>query len=116
MNTLTGLKKLGIDLEVSNTFSRLLAETGFETIGVETFAGSLNGWPRDPKWKAMGKGCLQNYMNGVQGFSVTFFTRELGWAPARVQTVVEKTKMQAMDPKSHVSNTCRFRFAEYGSM
>jgi len=47
-----GAKNVGDDLEASNTFPRLLWETGFGDIGVETFAWLLDGRPKDLATKA----------------------------------------------------------------
>jgi SAM-dependent methyltransferase len=97
-----GAGKFGIDLQASATFPQLLADAGFVDVRSETHAWPLGRWPKNKDMKIRGQWALQNYLNGVQAFSMAYFTRGLGWEKEKVNELVEKVIVQAKDPKSHV--------------
>lgn len=94
--------KLGLNLEVSNNFSSLFAAAGFVDIRSETHVWPLGRWPRDKSMKEMGQWTQQNYLQGLSGFSLAYFTRGLGWQKSQVEELVEKVREQALDKRSHV--------------
>lgn len=101
-NMMAAAQTLGLNLEVSNTFSTLLAAAGFVDIQSETFAWPLGRWPRENNMKEMGKWAQQNFLQGLSGFSLAYFTRGLGWQKPQVEELVEKVKEQAFSKKSHI--------------
>lgn len=93
---------LGLDLEVSNSFSSLLMSAGFVDIHSETHVWPLGLWPRDTNMKEMGRWAQQNYLQGLSGFTLAYFTRGLGWQKPQVEELVERVREQALDKRSHV--------------
>jgi hypothetical protein len=99
---MTAAQNLGLNLEASNTFSTLLAAAGFVDIQSETFAWPLGRWTRDKRMKDMGEWAQQNFLQGLSGFSLAFFTRGLDWQKPQVEDLVEKVREQALSKKSHI--------------
>jgi hypothetical protein len=52
--------------------------------------------------KKMGELALQNFLNGLPGFTAGFFTRGLGWTMDAVQKIIADVQEQGRDPNSHV--------------
>jgi hypothetical protein len=98
---MTAAQTLGLNLEASNSFAALLAAAGFVDIQRETFAWPLGRWPRDKNMKEMGQWAQQNFLNGLSGFSLAYFTRGFGWQKPQVEELVEKVREQALSRKSH---------------
>lgn len=97
-----GASRFGIDLAVSFRFPELLAAAGFRDISVETHAWPVNRWPKEREMKTLGMWAQQNFLEGVQGFSMAFLARGLGWSPTEVEVFTAKVREQAMDRRSHV--------------
>jgi SAM-dependent methyltransferase len=97
-----GAAKFGIDLQASNTFAQLLAAAGFVQVKSETHVWPINPWPKEKEMKRRGQWANQNFLNGVQAFSMAYFTRGLGMDREKVNEIVEKVTAQAKDRKSHV--------------
>jgi SAM-dependent methyltransferase len=94
--------KFNINLQASATFPQLLAAAGFVDVKSETHAWPVNRWPKDKDMKVRGQWGMQNFLNGLQGFSMAYFTRGLGWDKDKVNELVDKVKIQAKDTRSHV--------------
>ncbi|TID26741.1 S-adenosyl-L-methionine-dependent methyltransferase [Venturia nashicola] len=101
-NMVSAAANLGLDLEVSNSFSSLLIAAGFVDIHSETHVWPLGNWPRDKNMKEMGRWAQQNYLQGLSGFTLAYFTRGLGWQKPQVEDLVERVQEQALDKRSHV--------------
>lgn len=62
-----------------------LAEVGFVDIHEKCYKIPLNGWAKDPRYKALGKLWEQNWMSGLSGWSMSLFTQVLGRTPEEVE-------------------------------
>lgn len=67
-------------LRIANKMKRWYAEAGFVDIQEKVFKLPFNSWPRDPELKQLGTWWQQNYLLGLQAFSLAHFTRVLGWS------------------------------------
>ena len=99
---MAGARRFGVDLAVSNAFPALLAETGFVNIASETHAWPVNRWPRDRQMKELATWVHQNFLQGLQGFSMAYFVRALGWSLEDLEAHLGEVREQARDRGSHV--------------
>jgi SAM-dependent methyltransferase len=106
-----GAHNLGVDLDASNSFPTLLMAAGFRDIRSETHAWPINRWPKAQEMKERGMWVLQNFLQGLQGFSMAFFTRGLGWKPAEVEVLLSGVRKQMKDRRSHVYMPISFFWA-----
>lgn len=97
-----GAAKLGVDLSASNHFPKWLAKAGFVDVKVERFAWPVNRWPKDEKEKEKGMWNLQNFLEGVQGFSMAIFTKGLGWDSTQVEVYLAECRKEFADRRKHV--------------
>jgi hypothetical protein len=93
---------LGIELDASNEFPTLLAAAGFTDIRSETHAWPINRWPKDPMMKERGMWAMENFWQGLQGFSMALFTRGLDWKPAEVEVMLSGVRTHMRDKRNHV--------------
>lgn len=94
--------RTGIDLNVSAKFAAMMNEAGFVDVQVQTYTWPVNKWPKDKAMKQLGVWAGQNFIQGLEGFTVGFFNRVLQWKHEDIMVLVEKVKEQANDVKSHV--------------
>lgn len=106
-----GARNLGLDIEAANSFPTLLAAAGFTDIKSETHAFPMNTWPTDQAMKERGMWMMQNFLQGLQGFSMAYFTKGLGWKPAEVEVMVSQVRAQTRDKRSHVYTPASYFWA-----
>lgn len=106
-----GAHNLGLDVEASSSFPALLAEAGFIDIQSETHAWPMNSWPKDKAMKQRGMWAMQNFLQGLHGFTMAYFTKGLGWKPAEVEVMVSQVRAQTRDKRSHVYTPASFIWA-----
>jgi cyclopropane fatty-acyl-phospholipid synthase-like methyltransferase len=107
-----GAARFGIDLESSNQFPQLLASCGFTNIQYETYGWPINRWPRDKRMKEMASWIQQNYLQGLQAFSMAYFTRGLQWKPEELEVFLMEVRKQAKDRNSHIYMPISFFWAQ----
>ncbi len=69
----------GQPLEMAPHFKRWYEGVGFVDVHEEVFKLPMNTWPRDKDLKHVGMMMEENWMLGLNAFSMAFFTRVLGW-------------------------------------
>jgi hypothetical protein len=78
-----------------------LAEAGFVNLGEKKFAVPMNAWARGRDQKAVGAMQMANNLEGVDGITMTVFTRSLGWNPADVEQLLVDVKNDMKDRNIH---------------
>ncbi|UQC80174.1 methyltransferase domain-containing protein [Colletotrichum lupini] len=61
-----------------------LKAAGFVDVSITTFKWPLNEWPKDPKYKQLGRIQLENGTTGMEAFTMAAFTRAYEWSPEEV--------------------------------
>ncbi|EGY13471.1 hypothetical protein VDGD_00153 [Verticillium dahliae] len=78
-----------------------LAEVGFVDIHEKCYKIPLNGWAKDPRYKALGKLWEQNWMSGLSGWSMSLFTQVLGRTPEEVEVSLVDVRKDFSNPYIH---------------
>lgn len=60
-------------------------EVGFVDIRERVYKIPMNGWAKDPRYKALGKLWESNFSSGLGGFTLSLFTQVLGISPAEAE-------------------------------
>lgn len=94
-------RRIGIDLHAADTFTNLMRAAGFEDIHIQTEIWPFGRWPKDEKLKERARWAAENMIQGLEGFSMSFFTRVLGWSEGDVRALVEQAAAQIRDRSSH---------------
>lgn len=92
---------LGIDITVANKFPQILRDVGFTDVRMEWFTWPLGRWAKQAHDKERGMWSFENFDNGIQGFSMGFFSRGLGWRKEEVDALVLQVKQQLRSRSTH---------------
>jgi metalloendopeptidase OMA1, mitochondrial len=72
-------------LGTANRLKKWYAEAGFVDVHEKIIKIPINSWPRDPKLKMLGKYWAENFLAGLQGFSLVLFSRVFGWTKSEIE-------------------------------
>lgn len=62
----------------SNTLVEVYKRVGFVDVEERVLKMPMNGWPKDPQLKEIGRMWEHNFMQGLSGFSLSLFNRAYG--------------------------------------
>ncbi|KAK1710120.1 hypothetical protein BDP67DRAFT_521797 [Colletotrichum lupini] len=57
-----------------------MRDIGYINVAYSTFKWPLNTWPKDEHYQTLGHFNHENYMEGIEGFTLAPFTRALKWS------------------------------------
>jgi hypothetical protein len=77
-------RRIHQDLDNPPKYAQWMREAGFINVQYVPFKWPSNPWPKDKKHKTLGLWNLGNTLDGLEGFTMAFFTRILGWQPEDV--------------------------------
>lgn len=92
-------RPLGTDC--SDNYPGWMADAGFVDIQVQMYMWPINGWPKDPFMKQLGRFNQVNILDGLEGFCLALLTRGLGWKKEEVDVFVAKVSNDLRDKKIH---------------
>lgn len=88
-----GIERLGSNLDVDfDQIVSLMREVGFVDVEKKPFKIPIGTWPSNPTLKQAGGVQLVAMLEGVEGLSLTVFTRGLEWSIENTQTLIEEVK------------------------
>jgi len=93
--------RLGMPLRIANKLRRWYKEAGFVDVKEEIMRIPINGWPRDPRFKMLGKWWARSLLDGLQGFSMMLFTRAFNWTPEEVEVYLVDVRKSISDRSVH---------------
>jgi SAM-dependent methyltransferase len=88
-------------LNAAQRWKSLMEEVGFEDVVETVHKWPINTWPRDPKYKTLGRWCLLNTDQVIETAILAPATRFLGWAPEEAQVLAAKARTAIRDPRVH---------------
>ncbi|KAF4452506.1 hypothetical protein F53441_4667 [Fusarium austroafricanum] len=94
-------QKLGRPIFPTTEYKNYLAAAGFENIVEVQQKWPTNPWPRDRKFKDLGAWSYANIASGLDGLSLAYFTRGLGWTPEETRVFCAHTRKDIQNPKIH---------------
>jgi hypothetical protein len=98
---LEGIQKMGRSATEALRCKSWMAEAGFVNVGEKKFAVPMNPWAKGRDQKTIGAMQMANNLEGVDGITMTVFTRSLGWAPADVEQLLADVKRDMKDRNIH---------------
>jgi hypothetical protein len=75
-------------LRIANRLKKWYIEAGFVDVQEKVFKMPINTWPRDREMKTLGKWWGENILLGLQGFSLAYFSRVLGWSKDEIEVCI----------------------------
>ncbi|KXT06230.1 hypothetical protein AC579_2611 [Pseudocercospora musae] len=93
--------KIRAVVPTAENYKEWLEDAGYENVHLEIIKRPSNDWPKDPKWKEIGRYCCLNFLEGMEGFTVGPLTRVLGWKPEEVQVLLAQMRSEWLKRKIH---------------
>lgn len=72
-------------LRIANKLKRWYEAHGFVDVQEKVFRLPLNPWPKDQHLKTLGTMYEENWLAGLQGFSMAPFSRILNWTKTEIE-------------------------------
>ncbi|KAM6524482.1 hypothetical protein FALCPG4_010094 [Fusarium falciforme] len=94
-------QNLGRPVFPTTEYKNYLAAAGFEDIVEVQRKWPTNAWPRDKHFKELGNWTRANIAGGLDGLSLAYFTRGLGWSPEETRVFCAHTRKDMENPKIH---------------
>lgn len=80
----------------SSKLVEIYKRVGFVDVEERVFKMPMNGWPKDPQLKEIGRMWERNFMQGLSGFSLTLFNRAYGRTPEETEVSTTLGREEAM--------------------
>lgn len=93
--------KMGKVGPTAEMYKRWLEDTGFENVHLEVIKRPSNDWPKDKKWKEIGKWSSVNFIEGMEAFTIAPLTRLLGWKAEEAQLLLAQMRKEWVKRKYH---------------
>lgn len=91
----------GKPLRIANKLKNWYQQAGFVDVQEEVFKIPINGWPKDPRFKMVGRFWADSLVQGLQGFCLALFTRVWGWSKDEVEVYLVPVRQAIMDRNVH---------------
>ncbi|KAK6207612.1 hypothetical protein QIS74_12693 [Colletotrichum tabaci] len=79
----------------------IMTEVGFEDVVLTKNKWPMNSWPKDQHYKTLGTWSLENYLQGIEGWTMPAFTKGLGWTKDQVQVFLIDVRNEMKDRTIH---------------
>jgi hypothetical protein len=102
MSVLTEAMALaGRPLTAAQKWKPFMEEAGFEDVHETTYKWPTNSWPRDPRYKTLGKWTLLNMGQVLEPAVLAPLTRILGWTQEEALMLAASARKVLKDTKVH---------------
>ncbi|KAH7357974.1 S-adenosyl-L-methionine-dependent methyltransferase, partial [Plectosphaerella cucumerina] len=88
-------------LTMSGKVKQWYDEVGFVDVREKVFKVPMNGWAKDPRYKALGKLWETNFLGGLSGFTLSLFTQVLGMTREEVEVQLVNVRKETANPYVH---------------
>jgi hypothetical protein len=105
------MMRLGLPLRIANKLKKWYNEAGFVDVREEIVRIPINGWPKDPRYKMLGKWWGRSLIDGLQGFAMAAFTRAFNWTAEEVEVYLVDVRRSIADRSVHAYHSMSVRLA-----
>jgi hypothetical protein len=93
--------KLGRSMNLAPQYKAMFEEAGFEDVTLKMFKWPSNIWPRDKKFKNMGRWNFANIDGNLEGLTLALFTRGLGLTKEETMSFCAGARKEIRDVNIH---------------
>lgn len=93
--------RMGKPIRIGNKLKRWYEQNGFVDVHEEVYKVPMSPWPRDPKWKMLGKFHQESMLQGCGGISMAFFHRGLGWTQEEIEVYLVPVRKAFLNRQVH---------------
>lgn len=94
-------EKSGFVLTTCSREADMMHSVGFVDIVRIPYKWPINEWPKESKWKEVGKRTAINFREGMEGIMMALFTRYLGWTKEQVESFSAEVDRDFQDTRLH---------------
>ncbi|CAG9947092.1 unnamed protein product [Clonostachys rosea f. rosea IK726] len=106
---LEGTEKIGRPFGGTAKYKEQMQEAGYQNVVQHVYKWPQNRWPKDPKYKELGKSMtqhqctwtLENISSGLDAISSALFTRVLGWTKPELDVFLVQVRKDIKNPAIH---------------
>lgn len=91
----------GRPLTAAERWKSFMEDAGFEDVVERTYKWPTNAWPRDPRYKTLGKWSLLNMDQAIEPALLAPLTRILGWTQEEALLLAARTRKVLRDTRVH---------------
>lgn len=92
----------GGPVRIADKLIRWFNEVGFVDVQQEIFKIPINGWPKDPRLHVLGRNWCQQLCDGMEAFTMRYFTSPpLYWTADEVTVYLAKVRTAIKDKNVH---------------
>jgi hypothetical protein len=96
-----GANKAGFPLDAIPHVPDMMHRAGFVDIVATPTKWPINTWPKDKRYKELGKWVNENFIWGAESMCLALFTRALGWSIEEVQVFAAAMRNDLRNRKIH---------------
>lgn len=93
--------KLGVDTTAPSKYKQWMVEQGFEDVTELKFKWPVGTWPKDKRYKELGRLTMANFLVGLEGFTLRLWTGVLGMSYEEVLVFLAGVRKDVTNPKIH---------------
>ncbi len=89
-------------LDIAQHLHEHLSEAGFEEVTETSYKLPMGIWPKQKELKAIGLFHREQFLEGIQGIAMGFFTRVLGWGMDELEVLLAMVRKDVKNPQYHI--------------
>lgn len=93
--------KMNRRLDIATHLHELLADAGFVRVTEIPYKLPMGIWPKQKNLKTIGFFHREQFLEGLQGMAMGFFTRALLWTPQEVEVFLARVRKDVRNPSFH---------------
>jgi hypothetical protein len=99
--TVEAAKNLGRPIHLAPLYKEMMEKAGFVDVTMKKFKWPSNIWPKDPKFKEMGRWNFANIDPGLEGLTLFLFTKGLGLSKEETLAYCAGARKEIRDVRIH---------------
>ncbi|KAF2400019.1 S-adenosyl-L-methionine-dependent methyltransferase [Trichodelitschia bisporula] len=90
-----------VPIRTGNKMKRWYEQAGFVDVHEEVMKMPINPWPKDPQYKLLGRFWEQSLLDGLQAFSLRYFSTAFGWTKEEIEVYLVRVRQALSDRRVH---------------
>lgn len=95
-------QQFGKVMNISPLFKSFVSNAGFQDVREDLFKAPLSPWPRERRYRDLGKYMNIQMMDSLEPYSLALFTRVLKWEPERLHALLDRVRADLRNLDYHM--------------
>lgn len=97
----TALKLIGRDGGIAEKYKDTMKTVGFTKVVEIPYKWPQNSWPKDKRYKELGRWNMINTLDGLHGFSARLCLQVLKMSPEELELLLASSRKDIQNPRVH---------------